>query len=174
MTRIIFFFLVSFTVVFNLSTAQEIEHAHSMHHSMIENKGQWHKDVLFQSKFTGGNLWIQQKKFVFHIQDYSDMEEAHVNYKFTKEPELKQTVLHCNFVGANTVTEIEKSIPTKSNYNYFLGNDKAKWVSDVKGYSEVVLKDFYEGIHMKLIENELEIKYEFHVQKQVEIGRAHV
>lgn len=168
MMRIVFFFLVSVTVVSNRSTAQEIEHAHSMHHSMIENKGQWHKDVLFQSKFSGGNLWIQQKKFVFHIQDYSDMENAHGNFKFTKEPELKQTVLHCNFLGANTVSKIEKSIPTTSNYNYFLGNDKTKWASDVKGYSEVVLKDLYEGIHMKLIENELEMKYEFHVQKQVD------
>lgn len=39
--------------------AQEIEHSHSIHHAFIENKGQWDEQVLFKSRFEGGNLWIQ-------------------------------------------------------------------------------------------------------------------
>lgn len=147
--------------------AQEIEHQHSIYHSMIENKGQWDEKVLFQSKFAGGNLWIQQHKFVFHLQDFRDVEKAHANFSFEGVPELKQTVLHCNFLGSNTVSHIEKSEPSFSSYSYFLGNDKSKWASDVHGFSEVILKDFYSGIDMKLIENELEMKYEFIVKPTV-------
>lgn len=145
-------------------TAQEVNHPHSIYHAMVENKGQWHKEVLFQSRFQGGNLWIQQKKFVFHLQDFRDAEEAHGNFEFSKVPELKQMVLHCNFLGAQEVTTIEKSEPSLSAFNYFLGNDKSKWASDVRAYATATLKEFYTGIDLKLIENELEMKYEFHVK----------
>ncbi len=164
---IILCLLLCLTFVYRFS-AQEIEHAHSMYHSMIENKGQWNDQILFQSKFDGGNLWIQQNKFVFHLRDFSEIEESHGNFKFKGEPTIKQTVLHCNFLGSNNVTEIEKLGPTPSNYNYFLGNDESKWASYVRGYSEVILRDYYDGIHMKLIENELDMKYEFHVQPQID------
>ncbi len=161
--------LISLFLIFCLSTviqlhAQEIEHNHSIHHSMLENKGQWDPNILFQTKFAGGNLWIQQHKFFFHLQDYRDMQEAHANFDFDREAKLKQLALHCNFINSNKVTEIEKEGETEVYYNYFLGNDKSKWASDVHGYSEVVLKEFYNGINLKLIENELDMKYEFHVQ----------
>ena len=55
--------------------AQEIEHAHSAHHAFMENKGQWNSQVLFRSRFEGGNLWVQQRKFFFHLQDHSVIKE---------------------------------------------------------------------------------------------------
>ncbi len=160
-------FILFVLTLFQYGWSQEIEHEHSIHHSLIENKGQWDENVLFQSRFGSGNLWIQQNKMVFHIQDYRDMERAHGNFNFTKEPALKQTVLHCNFLGSNKVKSIVKKNPTITNFNYFLGSDKSKWASDVRGFSEVILKEFYQGIDLKFIENELETKYEFHVQPRV-------
>ena len=87
---------------------QEIAHDHSILHSFIENKGQWHEQVLFQSKFDGGNMWVQQKKMVFHLQDFSGMHEVHANFKEVKNPKQnRQTVVHLNFIGANEVSNIE-------------------------------------------------------------------
>lgn len=161
MKQLILFFVFLFPMI---SSAQEIEHSHSILHSFIENKGQWDKNVLFQSKFDGGNLWVQQKKFVFHLQDYSAMEDAHGNFNYKGDGKLKQTIVHLNFVGANEVTEIEKIVPTPQYFNYFLGNNPSKWASEVRGYSEAVMHNLYDGINLKLIEDELQLKYEFHVQ----------
>lgn len=149
--------------------AQEITHKHSIHHSFIENKGQWNDQILFQSKFEGGNLWVQQKKMVFHLQDFSAMHEVHANFKPIKNPKQnRQTVVHLNFIGANEVSNIEKQGKTPNYYNYFLGNDKSKWASDVHGYSEAIMYDLYNGIDLKLIENQEQLKYEFHVQPNVD------
>jgi gliding motility-associated-like protein len=148
---------------------QEIAHDHSILHSFIENKGQWHEQVLFQSKFDGGNMWVQQKKMVFHLQDFSGMHEVHANFKEVKNPKQnRQTVVHLNFIGANEVSNIEKQGETPNYYNYFLGNDKNKWASEVRGYSEAIMYDLYDGIDLKLIEELEQLKYEFHVQPNVD------
>ena len=162
--RRLIIFLLSFGF-FGLLNAQEIEHAHSHHHSFIENNGQWEDPILFKAKFAGGNLWIQQNKFVFHLQDFSELKEVHANPKTTnKEAVVKQTVVHLNFEGSNKVSQIEKQHPTNSYYNYFLGNDPSNWASNVRGYGEAILRDFYSGIDLKLIEEKEQLKYEFHVQ----------
>ena len=77
--RLIIVFLCVLAV--NLVQGQEIEHEHSIHHAFIENKGQWKNEVLFKTKFSGGNLWIQQHKFVFHLQDFSALKAIHGNPK---------------------------------------------------------------------------------------------
>jgi len=164
------FLLLSIVFFFSLLVmGQEIAHNHSIHHSFIENKGQWNDQVLFQSKFDGGNLWVQQKKMVFHLQDFSQMHEVHANFAEIKKPkENRQTVVHLNFIGANEVSNIEKQGATTNYYNYFLGNDKSKWASGVRGYSEAVMYDLYDGVDLKLIEELEQLKYEFHVQPNVD------
>lgn len=156
-------FLFVFQLAFHGMT-QEIEHSHSILHAFIENKGQWNDQILFKSKFQGGNLWVQQHKLLFHLQDYSALQSVHANpANGVAEKEPTQTVLHVNFVGSNEIETIEKSNKTKEYYNYFIGNDRDKWTSDVHGYGEATLKDFYDGIDLKLIEDKEELKYEFHV-----------
>ncbi len=150
--------------------AQEIEYNHSIHHSFIENKGQWKEDVLFKSKFDGGNLWVEQHKMMFHLQDFSVLHEAHVSKKSMPETrQIPQTVVHLNFIGSNKVEEIEKRLPTKSYYNYFLGNNKDKWASNVRGFGEAILKELYDGIDLKIIEQQEQLKYEFHVQPDADV-----
>ncbi len=152
------------------SFSQEVKHEHSMYHSFIENKGQWPKEVLFKTSFDGGNLWIQQRKFVFHLQDFSILHQNHTgSKKEIKAPEgIPQTVFHLNFPGANELHDIERSERTAAYTNYFIGNDPSRWASGVYGYGEATLKNFYNGIDLKLIEQKEELKYEFHVSPGVD------
>ena len=155
--------------------AQEIEHKHSVHHAFIENKGQWNKNILFKSQFSGGNLWIQQHKMLFHLADYSNIQKAHANSDFKGDAfEYKQDVVHLNFIGSNKIESIEKSKSSDFYYNYFLGNDKSKWVGEVKTYSEATLFNLYNGIDLKLIEEKEQLKYEFHVKANVDPALIHL
>ena len=163
-----YFLSIFFLVIALVSRTQEINHPHSILHSFIENKGQWDENILFQSKFEGGNLWVQQRKFIFQIQDLSAMEESHGNFNYKGDGQLKQTLVHLNFLGSNKIETIETTEPTSQYFNYFLGNDKTKWASDVHGYSEATLKNLYSGIDLKLIEHETQLKYEFHVEPMID------
>lgn len=136
---------------------------------LIENKGQWPEGVLFQTKMDGGKLWIQQKKMIFHLQDYSIMHRLHAARDTSvKDGEVRQTLVHLNFLGANETQTIEKINPTKEYYNYFKGNNPNKWASDVHGYDVAILHEFYSGIDMKITGLADEVKYEFLVKAHVD------
>ncbi len=149
--------------------AQEVTHDHSIYHAFIENKGQWPEQVLFKSQFNGGNMWVEQNKFMFHLQDFSNLHTAHtVPEKEHPEDTYSQTLIHLTFEGSNEVNSIETEGKSKQYYNYFIGNDESKWAADVHGYEEAILHEFYDGIDLKLIEQEDQLKYEFHVMPGVD------
>jgi gliding motility-associated-like protein len=149
----------------NLKPLENYVHNHENEKKLIENKGQWPKGVLFQTKMDGGKLWIQQRKMIFHLQDYSSMHRAHAAKDSSfKSDIVRETLVHLNFVGSNETNNIQKINPTKYYFNYFKGNDSSKWASDVRGYESAILKDFYNGIDLKVIGQSDEVKYEFYVQ----------
>jgi len=155
----------------HVAFAQEVTHTHSVYHAFIENKGQWHDDVFFQSKFAGGNMWIQQHKFVFHLQDFSKMHAAHFGHNhdmLNDQLENREHVVHVNFRNSNRVEKVEKTGKTTFYYNYFIGNNPKKWASDVHGYSQAILKELYKGIDLHLIEQQMHLKYEFHLAPRVD------
>lgn len=147
--------------------AQEVAHQHSVLFGFVENKGQWEESVLFKSRVGTTNMWVQQHKFVFHVQDFSETHEAHMGKNPAPLQKNTQQVVHFNFVNSNKITEIVKTGKSDSYYNYFIGKEKNKWAKDVRSYSEATLKNLYNGIDLKLIEKELELKYEFHVAPKV-------
>lgn len=146
----------------------ENHHDSEIGNKLIENKGQWPEGVLFQTNMHGGKLWVQQRKMIFHLQDFSAMERAHA----MKDPtfhgdKIKETLVHLNFLGSNETNNIEKKKPTKFYYNYFKGNDPKKWASDVHGYETAILYDLYNGIDLKISGFSDEMKYEFLLQPKV-------
>jgi gliding motility-associated-like protein len=156
--------------------AQEIDYNLDKHKMLIENKGQWDNQILFQSSFQGGNLWVQQHKLLFHLQDYSAYQAAHANFRKTvpNSTAFRQSVIHANFVGSNEVKEIQKERPSRHYYNYFLGNDASKWASDVHSFHKVKLIDLYNGIDLQIIQTNDELKYEFHVAPNADADQIQI
>ena len=170
----IHFFFSIFFVLFCFQTWSQDEHLteHIEHHhehqlntvpSLVENKGQWPEGVLFQSPMQGGKVWVQQNKFIYHLQDFSAMREAHLNPTqiSTNDALAKQEVIHLNFIGSNEIDEIVKTGPSTHYFNFLKGNDPDKWASDVHGFDAATLIDFYDGVDMKIVNKGNQFKYEF-------------
>ena len=83
------FLLLALLFLCKIGFSQELSHRHSIHHAFIENKGQWDKTILFKSKFDGGNLWVEQGRFLFHMQDFSQVEKQH--HKPTEDAIVPET-----------------------------------------------------------------------------------
>jgi gliding motility-associated-like protein len=162
---------VLFVWLIQFSYAQEIGHHHSIHHAFIKNKGQWPEHVLFKAHFSGGNLWVEQGRLVFHLQDLHRVYAAHFSRSEGENIEMEQTIAQVRFVGANQVNAIEEFFPSTQYYNFFIGNDSAKWRSNVHGYQEAILRELYTGIDLKLIEQREELKYEFRVHPNADPSR---
>ncbi|HLV41263.1 MAG TPA: gliding motility-associated C-terminal domain-containing protein [Brumimicrobium sp.] len=162
--------LLFITLLFQLVKGQEVNHEHSIYHAFIENKGQWGNNVFFKNNVEGGNMWVEQGRVIFQIQDYSMMRESHFVTSKMEDKELtyKEKLIELRFVDALKVAQVEKKGATEHYYNYFIGNDESKWASEVRGYEEFTLKNLYEGIDIRFVEQEKQIKYEFIVGPNIE------
>ena len=138
------------------------DHTHDFKRSnLLENKGQWPSPVLFQSSIDGGKVWVQQNKFVYHLQDYSSMHENHVNFDVNAGNEIREHLVHLNFVGSNQISSIEKHDESSFYFNYFKGSDRSKWASNVHSYGNSILKNIYNGIDLNVQNKDGVFKYEF-------------
>ena len=137
--------------------------------SFVENKGQWPSDVLFRASFRGGNLWVQKKKLVFHLQDFSELHASHMNFKDTiSKIRTKNHVVHINFENAISYSHISKGTPYEDYQNYFIGNDSSKWVGGVQSFSDITIHGIYNGVDLRLIQEDEQLKYEYHIAPGVD------
>lgn len=165
--------LILFIIIYNSFFSQvsrRMDQSLNSTHYFIENKGQWNDEVLFKSSFKGGNLWVQKTKLFFHLKDFSALHENHLINKCDTCTN-KQYALHVNFKNCNQITKIEKYIPSVEYFNFFIGNNKQNWVSDVHGYKEVILNEIYNGINLKLVQNDEVTKYEYIIKPNTSLNQ---
>jgi len=139
--------------------------------SFTKNMGQWPDSILFRADISSSVLWFTSDGMYYQFT--KRIEEADVSHdpKFDKHPPLERYCYRCNrierlligvkFVDANPTPIVTGKGLLKYKRNYFLGNDPAKWFTDVPNYSAIVLRDIYPGIDLRYSGNSNgEVEYE--------------
>jgi hypothetical protein len=148
----------------------------------IENRGQFDPRVKFLVTGNGANLWLTNEGIVFDFQRPSskqspDAAEAkpsflerlsHGREPFdprlkSDRPPMERLVFKQKLVSANPNPTIEARDPQPGIYNYFTGSDPDKWRTHVLAYKEVVYRDIWKGIDLKLFANGPNLEEEFTV-----------
>ena len=150
----------------------------------IENLGQFDSRAKFQVKGSCPNAWLTEDGIVFDftrstqqpkeseisgVQDSSATKGLatdlpHSRPKIPGAVATEHVVVTQKLVGANPHPVMEGRNPIPSIYNYFIGPDPNKWRTHVKAFSEVVYKNIWEGIDLKLYANGKNIEEEFTVR----------
>jgi gliding motility-associated-like protein len=133
----------------------------------IENKGQWPDFVLFRAETKQSKIYLEQGRILYHFMDLADMHKAHAK-EFKGEPKIRQELIAARFVGSRDVKNVVSSKPAKQYYNYFIGNDKSKWASNVMAFADVLLKDVYPGVDLRYNNQGAFLKYDFIVAPSVD------
>lgn len=79
-------------------------------------------------------------------------------------PASDPSVLRTRLEGANSQPEVEGIDPLPGITNYFIGNDPAKWHTDIVSFSKVRYSDVYPGIDVVYYGNERNLEYDFVVK----------
>ncbi len=139
--------------------------------NFIENAGQWDSRVQFLSQTNGLNLWITSEGPVFEFNRFVPIGIANTSEPITSvaDPDslvklpgsskgaklpglpkgyVKGHVVKMTFVNANP-SAVTGQGEQKSKFNYFLGNDKTKWVSNARSYKQVTAEKPYDGISIR-------------------------
>lgn len=132
----------------------------------VENKGQWETPIKYKAKIPAGNIYLHQNEITYQFYSEEDIERLHdLHHQKIATPTKSDFLLNLHafklsFVGANTESIISDK-PTKDYVNYYVGNDKSKWASNVKKYGEVKYKNLYAGIDLKYYLKGHHLKYDF-------------
>jgi hypothetical protein len=137
----------------------------------IENKGQWHPDVLYLTRMGGLDVWITKYgvNYTFYkIEKNPNAKQAeHLPGKFDRELEDATLLGHrvlMKLQNHNSSPQREGKQKQEGYYNYFIGNDPSKHASYVGLYKEAVVKNVYNGIDLRYYFDKGYLRYDFIVQ----------
>jgi hypothetical protein len=126
----------------------------------IENRGQIkNKEVLYYFEGLRGSTYIEKNKIRFVAKDIEFVDKKvsdDVQFKNVtpdKEAHLKAThTFSLEMEGANANSYIEAGKSFATHYNFLLG-DRSEWASGVKASKDLMIKNVYAGIDLRLYSN---------------------
>ena len=123
--------------------------------SFEANQGQTDSRVKFVARGRGYTLFLTSGEAVLALNTAQRSNQ--------KNPAPHGAVVQMKLLGANptpVVSGIEQ-LPGRS--NYFIGNDPAKWSTDVPNYARVRYQDIYPGVDLIYYGNQAQLEYDFRV-----------
>jgi len=152
--------------------------------TFVENKGQWQGSALGTPRFlanlhrSGMAVWITDEGFVY---DFFEPEQplhapdsiispidrrkwvANEVRRRASTPSTHHAV-QMRFANTTQQSRAKGIQPKPGYYNYFLGNDSSKWVSNVPLWSDVMIENLYEGIAAHVYYDGRSIRYDMLVK----------
>jgi len=137
-------------------------YAHNEGIRFIENKGQWDQKVLYRASLGNGDLFVEKNAFTFNLYNAEEISKNHIS------PSGKNTAPRCHAYKVNFLNALHPSISSKDKYpeyyNYFLGNNKGKWKSQISAYQYINYSQLYNNINLNLYSSGNFVKYDFIVK----------
>ncbi|UCC79677.1 MAG: SBBP repeat-containing protein [Candidatus Zixiibacteriota bacterium] len=157
----------------------------SMPLTFIENRGQWHEDVLFKAEVNGSIFFFCANEVVCLLTRNTDESIGQNNecrYKALNlrgteiPPQFKKDILviKMQFVNANPDPGAFGVNRLLFKCNYFYGNDPSQWRTDIPGFSSILYKDIYPGIDLKYYGDGKGLKYDITVNPGADLSRIKI
>ena len=131
-----------------------LEKAFKIQMPFIANQGQIPDEhVRFYAKTFGGTVFVtDQGEMVYSFsmtEPKPPLSTMNPRDRHQKPEDVKIWTLREKLVGSleNVPKALDKA---ETKVNYFIGNDKSKWKTDITAHNEVSLGEIYQGIDLKL------------------------
>lgn len=129
--------------------------------SFAENKNQWPEQVIFRADIKGGTLFLEKNHFTYMFLENRHLGDGSHSHE---DVPRKGHAVKVNFMNSNPNVLVTGSNRLPGILNFYKGNDRSKWASDVKQYGQVHYAGLYPSIDMNVYNEEENLKYDFIVQ----------
>ncbi len=126
--------------------------------SFVPNTGQVDSNVAFQVRGMGGTLFFAADEIVFSLPPFGKEHptlpgtgDLHENSWMDRvvSTKLQPTVVRLRFDDANPTPIVKPGDQLPGVVNYFIGNDPAKWKTNIPTYSGIFYENLYAGIDLR-------------------------
>jgi hypothetical protein len=136
------------------------------------NEGQAGGDVKFLARGRGYTILLNSTEAVLLLKKPEPRPERRnsitAKAKMAARPDRgaapTASVIRMHLVGANAGSGVAGHEPLPGKVNYFIGNDPAKWRTNVPTYAQVQYTDVYPGIDLVYYGNQRQLEYDFVVR----------
>lgn len=136
----------------------------------IENRGQLDARVLYYLTGPGATVYVTAEALVFDLRAQPGEDGAGIDPRRPRhEPHAGTTAanmegggcaLYLRLTGGGAAPRIEARGRLPGRYHFLLGNDPARWRTDVPAFAEVVYRDAWPGVELVLRSRGGQIVYE--------------
>ena len=155
------------------ASAQVRERYGNLPLSFEANHGQSDSKVKFLSRGSGYSLFLTSNEAVL-VLSQSEADESRkasrVARTAVRARHRKSAVVRMTLVNANPQSQAagHDELPGKS--NYFIGNDPAKWRTNISTYAKVKYEGVYPGVDLVYYGNQGQLEYDFVVAPGADPG----
>ena len=121
------------------------------------NEGQTDRQVKFLSRGSGYGLYLTPQEAVLALRK----PKPSGSEQETEETSPDSAVLRMRLVGANATPELTGDNLLPGKVNYFIGNDPAKWRTQIPTYGKIRYDNVYPGIDLLYYGNQRQLEYDF-------------
>ena len=158
-----------------------ISFAHEGNPVFITNAGQWSESYRYRTHMLNGEIYYHPNRITFQVYDPSFKAYLHGHHKTPEDNiqemsaqanagafKVKEHSYHVSWVGGNRKVNISADRKARFHHNYFIGNDKSAWKSNVDIHRRISYEDIYNGIDMRWYGERGDLKYDFRVRKGID------
>lgn len=132
---------------------------------LIENGGQYPKDINFVGALPGGKVFLTPNGLTYDFVEYDHHDHYDNNGVSNNGNEALEGVsrahaYNVNFIDSNPNVAIKGVSPSATVFNFFVGDSK-RWASNVKDFDEVIYTELYEGVDFKYYKYGGTVKYDY-------------
>lgn len=132
-----------------------------------ENRGQASRDVKYVSHGSGYALSLAPQEIDIALLRRRAMTASPLHraaaLRALREAHkaMKTTVIRMHLEDANPAPAIAAEQPLPGKSNYFRGNNRERWVTDVPSYGRVKYSGIYPGVDVEFYGNQRHLEYDF-------------
>lgn len=142
--------------------------AHAPKALFVENRGQWPAQVLYRVLVPDGALFVERSAFTYVLLSDSPLRHHGHPHAPLDPGEGKAHAYRVRFQGG-AASAWEGRLKQPQYENHFIGSDSTKWGAGCAVYGEVLLKQLWPGIDLR-IDGRDGLKYDFIVAPGADAG----
>ncbi|MEO8426346.1 MAG: SBBP repeat-containing protein [Verrucomicrobiota bacterium] len=121
-------------------------------------------DKQFQARGQGYLLSLAPNEAVLTLRTAAEQngwKNENAGEPFPNIPKLTCATVRMKLIGANSCATAEPLNKLEGKINYFLGNDPAKWRTNISTYAKVKFQEVYPGVDWICYGNQRQFEYDF-------------
>lgn len=126
------------------------------------NHGQTNPQVKFLARANGYTLFLTAHDTVFALHSSSQPPTRFTHKTGTSQTTQDRTAaIHMNLVGGNPDSSVTAGDQLPSRSNYFIGNDRRQWHTNVPQYERVSFREAYPGVSLAYYGEQKHLEFDF-------------